>query len=67
MSQLLRVPYGYLGATLATVAHRRGDGIGLAVISTAIYTSTKNWALLIPTRRGGGIGASSVIGIIAVI
>ncbi|MCU1494619.1 MAG: hypothetical protein JWO62_2383 [Acidimicrobiaceae bacterium] len=41
-------------------------GIGLGVISTAIYASTKNWAVVIPPLAwGGGIGASVVIGAIA--
>ena len=41
-------------------------GIGLGVISTAIYASTKSWAVVIPPLAwGGGIGASVVIGAIA--
>jgi putative ABC transport system permease protein len=41
-------------------------GIGLGVISTAIYASTKHWAVVIPPLAwGGGLGASIVIGAIA--
>ncbi len=41
-------------------------GIGLGVISTAIYASTKSWAVVIPPLAwAGGIGASVVIGAIA--
>ena len=42
-------------------------GIGsLAAISTAIYASTKNWAVVFPPRAGGGgIGSSIVIGAVA--
>jgi putative ABC transport system permease protein len=41
-------------------------GIALGVISTAIYASTKGWAIVIPPLAwGGGIGASVVIGAVA--
>ena len=41
-------------------------GIGLGVISTAFYASTKHWAVVIPPLAwGGGLGASIVIGAIA--
>jgi putative ABC transport system permease protein len=41
-------------------------GIGLGVISTAIYASSKSWAVVIPPLAwAGGIGASVVIGAIA--
>jgi putative ABC transport system permease protein len=41
-------------------------GIGLGVISTSIYASTKHWAVVIPPLAwGGGIAASIVIGAVA--
>jgi putative ABC transport system permease protein len=41
-------------------------GIALGVTSTAIYASTKHWAVVIPPLAwGGGIGASIVIGAVA--
>jgi len=41
-------------------------GIVLGVISTAIYASTKGWAVVIPPLAwGGGIGAAIIIGAVA--
>ena len=41
-------------------------GIGLGVVSTAIYAATTSWSVVIPPLAwGGGIGASIVIGAIA--
>jgi putative ABC transport system permease protein len=41
-------------------------GIGLGVLSTAIYAATKGWGVIIPPLAwAGGIGASVVIGAIA--
>ena len=41
-------------------------GIGLGVVSTAAYASTKHWAVVIPPLAwGGGIVASIVIGAVA--
>ena len=41
-------------------------GIGAGVLATAIYASTKHWAVEIPTLAwGGGIGAALVIGAVA--
>ncbi|MGO9196090.1 MAG: ABC transporter permease [Acidimicrobiales bacterium] len=41
-------------------------GIALGVISTAIYASSKGWAVVIPPLAwGGGLGAAVVIGAVA--
>jgi putative ABC transport system permease protein len=41
-------------------------GIGAGALSTAVYASTKHWAVVIPTLAwGGGIGAALAIGAVA--
>ena len=41
-------------------------GVAVGVISTAVYASTKGWAVVIPPLAwGGGIGAASLIGAVA--
>jgi putative ABC transport system permease protein len=41
-------------------------GVGLGAASTAVYASTKSWAVMIPPMAwGGGIGAALLIGALA--
>jgi putative ABC transport system permease protein len=41
-------------------------GVGLGVLSTAIYSSTKGWAVVVPVLAwGGGFGAALLIGAVA--
>jgi putative ABC transport system permease protein len=41
-------------------------GVVLGTISTAIYASTKGWAVVVPPLAwGGGLGAALAIGAIA--
>jgi putative ABC transport system permease protein len=41
-------------------------GVGLGVVSTAVYATTKHWAVTIPTLAwAGGLGAALAIGAVA--
>ena len=41
-------------------------GVGLGVLSTAVYATTKHWAIVVPALAwGGGFGAALIIGAVA--
>jgi putative ABC transport system permease protein len=41
-------------------------GVGVGVLSTAVYASTKGWSVVVPTLAwGGGFGAALLIGAVA--
>ena len=45
---------------------RRGAGVGLGVLSTAVYASTKGWTVVAPTVAWtGGPGSAVLIGAVA--